>query len=93
MKTFTKTPAEELDYGVDWSKQLAKDDDTIAQSAWTIDAGLTVGIQQNSDTIAKFWGSAGTVGDRYSATNKIITAGGRTFERTIYIEIVEKKAA
>ena len=85
---FTKDPEAVLDYQVDWSDWL--DDDTIDTSEWTVPAGLTEDSDSNTYTVAKVWLSGGTSGTTYAVENKITTADGRTDERTIYIECIEK---
>ena len=85
---FTKDPEAVLDYQVDWSDWL--DDDTIDTSEWTVPAGLTEDSDSNTYTVAKVWLSGGTAGATYAVENKITTTDGRTDERTIYIECIEK---
>jgi hypothetical protein len=84
-KLFTKGPAEVLDYQVDWSLWLGTD--TISTSAWAIATGLTAGTTSNTTTTATTWVSAGTDGRRYTMTNTIVTAGGRTAIRTLELLI------
>lgn len=95
MRVFVKTLDEALDYGFNWSKWLAKVNDTIQSSTWTVDAGLSVAQQSNDDTTTKLWPqeNTGTEGTRYACKNKITTAGGRKATRTFYIEIVAERAA
>ena len=87
-KKFLKDPAAVLDYSIDWSEWLGTD--TISTSTWTVATGLTVGANQNANGITTVWISGGTAGSSYAVTNKIVTAGGRTDERTFYIAVVNK---
>lgn len=85
---FTKDPDAVLDYQIDWSTWLGTD--TISASAWTVATGLTKDSSTNTTTTATVWLSGGTVDTSYTVTNKIVTAGGRTDERTITIVVRER---
>ncbi len=82
---FIKDPDEILDYKVDWSDWLVSD--TINTSTWTVPAGLTAGAASNTTTTATQWISGGTAGTTYTVTNRIVTAGLRTAERSITIKV------
>jgi len=83
-----KDPDATLDYQVDWSEWLGSD--TIASSTWVVDSGITLDIDTNTTTTATAWLSGGTAGETYTATNRIVTADGRTDDRTITIQIAQK---
>ena len=87
-QAFIKDPGAVLDYVVDWSVWLGTD--TIATSTWTVGTGLTQASASNTTTMATCWLSGGTAGQSYSATNRIVTAGGRTDERTLTITVMDK---
>ncbi|MBA1445876.1 MAG: hypothetical protein M3H12_18805 [Chromatiales bacterium] len=88
-----KTIEEVLDYGWNYTKELAKTGDTLTGSVWEIDAGLTVVSQGNDAQVASlFVSGGGPVGTRYRAHNRVATAGGRTYARTFYIQIVTEKS-
>jgi hypothetical protein len=80
-----KDPSAVLDYGCDWTDWLAGD--TISISAWVIPAGLTEEDSGKTDTLTTVWLSGGTLGNRYTITNTITTAGGRTDERSLILVI------
>lgn len=84
-----KTPAEVLDYSLDWAGWL--EGDTITSSQWTADAGLTVAGNSFTSQATTVWLDGGSAQERYRATNKIITAAGRTAERAINIHIVTRR--
>lgn len=88
-KVFVKTPAGVLDYGFDWSTWL--DGDTLQSSTLIADAGITIGASNNNDTIASVWLQGGVIDSLYRVTNRITTVGGRTDERTMFIQIVEDR--
>ena len=91
--TKTKDPDSVADYKFDWSRWLEETTtttDTISSSSWTVDSGLTKDSDSNSTTTATIWVSGGTAGTAYQATNRIVTAGGRTADRTITFIVRER---
>ena len=79
--SFIKDPDEVLDYVRDWTAVL--DGDTIATSTWTPPTGITVDSNSHTDTTATAWISGGTLGQSYDVLNRVTTAGGRTFDKTL----------
>lgn len=89
-----KDPADVLDYGLDWSDQLGlvSPADTISSATWTVPAGLTAGAQFVVGGVAVIWlsgGTAGASGTDYTITCRIVTAGGRTLERSVKLLVKE----
>jgi hypothetical protein len=84
---YTKTPAEVLDYGFDWSAWL--DGDTIVSSEWTVPSGLTAGESNFSLTETVVWISGGRPSVEYMVANRIWTVGGKTKERFLTIQVKE----
>jgi len=82
---FYKDPASVLDYQVNWAAWLGSD--TIASSTWTLPTGITQNDATNTTTTATIWLSGGTAGTSYEIVNRIVTAGGRTAERTLTIKV------
>ena len=87
LKEFVKDPVALLDYSFDWSLWLKTD--TIATANWTSN-GLVQSSTSISGTITTIWLSGGIAGERYIVTCRITTAGGRTDERSIAINIQER---
>jgi len=85
---FTKDPNAVLDYTWDWSDWL--DADTISSSSTTVETGLTEDSESHTTTTVTVWLSGGTPGEDYEVTNRIVTAGGRTEDRTIVILVRER---
>ena len=85
--TFTKDPDAVLDYSVDWSLWLAGD--LISSSEWLLEDGAV--LQKVTDTHtttrATVWIQGGQAGITYLVTNRIVTAGGRTDDRTISVKV------
>ena len=85
----SKDPSSILDYGVDWVDWLGSD--TISTSSWGVTpAGLTAVSSNRVGAVTTVWLSGGTVGTTYSATNTIVTAAGRTDQRTLLVSIQDR---
>lgn len=94
METFVKDPQEVLDYGFDWNDTddpWLETGDTVSTSTWSIQpAGLTEDSNSKTDTTTMIWLSGGTVGSKYKVSNRIVTADGRTAERSFYVKVESK---
>lgn len=86
-----KDPDDVLLYRMDWSAFLTPLSDTISTSTWDGD-GLTVGTTaiETGSLKATAWLSGGTAGTTYTVANKIVTAGGRTVERSFKLKVEER---
>ena len=87
-----KDPDEVIDYCIDWTSVLNAQSpvDTISTSTWTAENGLVIDSNTNTTTEATVWVSGGNVNKITSLTNKIVTAGGRTHERSIELRVRQK---
>lgn len=83
-----KDPEENAQIDVDWSAVL--ETDTITSSNWTVPAGLTLVSSQNTTTTARAYLYAGVLGEHYYITNSIVTAAGRTTNRTFVVRIIDR---
>jgi hypothetical protein len=81
---YRKDPDEILDYGFDWSN-LAPD--IIVASEWIVEEGLTAESDSFDADSATVWLSGGAAGCNYLARNRVETAGGRTYERALLVEV------
>lgn len=89
--SFSKDPDAVLDYTLDWSSWLnSAGGDVIATSVWTVPAGIATVGNTNSGNQTTVWLSGGTAGQSYAVSNRITTAGGRTEDRTIQINVVDR---
>jgi len=86
--TFYKDPDAVLDYTIDWETWLGSD--TISTSTWTVPSGITKNTDTNTTTTTTIWLSGGTAGISYDLLDRIVTAAGRTEDRTIAIIVREK---
>lgn len=80
-----KDPNEVLDYQFDWSLVLAPED-TIVTSLWLVPAEITKDSDSTTDTVTTVWLSNGEIGS-HTLTNRITTAGGRTFDQSVTINV------
>lgn len=93
-----KDPDAVLDYSIAWDAWL--EGDTIASSSWTVTAGLTKGaeavnasavtlngVRRPASTVATVWLSGGNAGTTYTVTNRIVTAAGRTEDRSFRVKV------
>lgn len=85
-----KDPDATLEFGRDWSAWLAANGDTIVTSTWIVPAGLTVVDESNTATVTLVWLSGGTAGSSYQITNRVVTAQGRTDDRSIQIVVLNR---
>lgn len=90
---YKKDPDATLDYRVDWTAWL--NGDTISSSTWIVAevagaAGLVKSNEDNTATTTIVWLSGGTVNTRYRVTNRIVTAGGRTDDRSFGLLVGEQ---
>lgn len=88
-----KDPQADLDYRFDWRPWLLAD--TIVSSTWEVQlgSGLTMhdSTIEDSDTETVVWLAGGVVSDvAWRVTNTIVTAAGRTEERSLMVRIKER---
>ena len=87
---FKKDPNSTLDYSVDWGPYLTPLLDTITTVTWITSTAITVVSQSHTDTIATVFLSGGVVDTTETVTCRIVTAGGRTDDRSIILKIVNR---
>jgi hypothetical protein len=89
--TVNKDPNATLDYTWDWSEYLTAVTDTIATAVITVDSTLNL-VSSSVVGLNKVVGyiSGGTVGESAKAVCRITTVGGRTDDRTIFFNVVER---
>lgn len=89
--SFAKDPDAILDYTMDWSSWLdAAGGDTIATATWTLPAGISTVGNSKSLTETTIWLSGGTAGTSYAILCRITTVGGRTEDRTMQINVLDR---
>lgn len=91
-----KDPQAVLDYGFDWNDDGHGGEgwlgvDTILASTWAANkSGLTIQSQSFDTTSTTVWLAGGTLGEGYTVTNHITTAGGRQDDRSFKLVIKNK---
>lgn len=85
---YVKDPDSVIDYEFDWAAEL--NGDTIASSDFLLPDGLVEGSTDFTDTTTTVFVSGGSAGALYRITNRVTTAGGRTFDKTIMILVQER---
>lgn len=86
-----KDPNAVLDYSIDLTAWLALvPGDTVVSVVWTVSAGLTKTAQANTTSAVTAWLSGGTLGALEWAQARFITSQGRTDDRTLYFQIVDR---
>lgn len=85
-----KDPDDIADYAIDWTRWL--DGDTISDSVFTVDGdpGVSLASESHTDTVATVWLAGGGEGRRAKIHNRITTAGGRRFDKTMTLDIKER---
>lgn len=87
---YKKDPSATLDYTFDWTAYLTPLGDVISTATFTLDTGLTKVSQTVTGMTATVFVSGGTAGQKLSVSCRITTLGGRTDERTIVLQIVNR---
>lgn len=101
LATVKKDPDAVIDRAINWASadgtnNGGSDDtgwlqgDTISTSTWIVDTGITKDSDSNDTKIATIWLSGGTANQFYEVTNRIVTAAGRTEDRTLLINVLER---
>lgn len=90
LATFTKQPADTLDYDVDFTDWLP-DGDVISSVAPSADAGITLGATTISadGKAVKQWVSGGEDGKTYKITIRVTTAMARVKEAEFKVKVRE----
>ncbi len=84
-----KDPDALLDYGFRWDKWLMEGD-TILDSLWFAEEGITIESDDRDATKTRVWLSGGEIGKVYRVTNRIWTVGGRIDDRSFLVRIEQK---
>ncbi len=84
---FSKDPNSTVDFPFNWKAEL--NGDTIFTSTFLLPDGLTQVSTSNTTTTATIFVSGGSEGNTYRITNRIVTIGGRTYDKTAYVVVRE----
>lgn len=83
-----KDPDEVKDFGLVWADLLLTD--TINGSLWIVPDGITKDSDAFDGDSTTIWLSGGTDGETYRLTNRVTTAGGRTYDETCVLKCKTK---
>jgi hypothetical protein len=89
MRTIRKGLGEEIIEGFDWSDHLA-DGDEIAESQWTLDFGISVGISTFDKTSTQLEIIGGDLNTQYKCQNQITTNDGFVYQKSFKVMVVER---
>jgi hypothetical protein len=88
-KDHKKDPDATLDWIFDWNEWLGENE-TIANSEFIVDPGITVESSMNSQKTATVWLSGGTEGEVYRVTCRVTTNEGRTDDRSFTLRCTNR---
>lgn len=83
-----KSPSENLDYSIDWSKILPRGDE-IRTAVWSVPEGLKKGDTQLVGATASVWIAGGKPNVVYMVNCRIKTVSGRVFDRSVRLVVSE----
>lgn len=90
MTVYQKDPSAVLDWAFSWASWLATSETISSQTVTVSPSGLTAGIPTQADGVVTVWLSSGAAGVRYTVTCNIVTNAGRTDERSIYVDCLDR---
>ncbi|MET3348313.1 hypothetical protein ABIF52_008694 [Bradyrhizobium japonicum] len=85
----SKSPAELLDYGVDWQLRLTAGE-AISASTFELPPGLVATRSTFSGSLAQLFIAGGANGELYRILNRVTTTAGRTIEQVIHLGVMSK---
>jgi hypothetical protein len=86
---YQHSPSAVLDYGFDWSHWLNAGE-TIVNSVWVVDIGLTANNPQNVAGVTSTFISGGVIGNVYKVSNTITTSASRVDTRTFSLSCKQR---
>ena len=89
LATFTKQPADRLDYDFDYTRFLAATD-AIESAVFTVEpSGLVIDATITEPTFTKVWLAGGTTGTTYKVTCTVTTDHGRIKQDELKVRVRE----
>jgi hypothetical protein len=88
--TILKDPDAVLDYTFDWTLYLDDIVDTLSSRTIVVPSGITKVSDSIVGKTVVVWLSGGTVGTTYRIVCRIVTVGGRTDDRSIFVKIKDR---
>ena len=84
---FIKDPNAVLDYKWDWTQWLSSGDTITSGVVSITDGDVAINSQSNTTTTVTAWISGGTASTEAHLNARVVTAQGRTDDRTIVLKI------
>jgi hypothetical protein len=84
---YVKDPDSTIDFLFNWKPEL--NGDTVYTSTFLLPDGLTEVSSSNTENTATIFVSGGSEGCVYRITNRVVTVGGRTRDKTIHVLVQE----
>lgn len=88
--TIIKDPDAVLDYTIDWSLWLDAIGDTLVSASVETATGITCDSSSVVGKTVVMWLSGGSEGQTHQVTCRVVTTGGRTDDRSIFVKILER---
>jgi hypothetical protein len=94
MTLLLKDPAAVLDYAIDWGADYLGDEDTLAESSWSVvpdeQDGVSIVGSDFADRVSTVNVGGGIPGRIYRLFNRVVTQSARVDERSVVLR-VEKR--
>ena len=94
MTFLLKDPQAVLDYAIDWGAEYLGEEDTLADSSWSVEpvetGGVSVVSSSFGDRIAKVQATGGIAGKLYRLANRVVTQAGRIDDRSIMLRVEQR---
>ena len=93
MALYIKDPNAVLDFAFNWNDSTSPwlaTGETISSHTVTVETGITKDSDSEAAGKVTVWLSGGTAGNWYTVACRIVTSAGRTDERTMRIQVVQR---
>jgi hypothetical protein len=91
MLKWKKSPGEILDYAIDWDAPPSRlAGEPIVKSTWLVPNGLEKVKDSRAGNVCTIWLAGGNENARLSIVNRVETATGRVYEKTVTFVIGPK---
>lgn len=94
-RVWKKDPDDTEAYTITWRgsdpdiEYAMEDSESISNSVWVLDTGLTEESSTNTATTTTILISGGTANTRYTVTNTVTLDSGRILSRSAYLSVLE----
>lgn len=85
--TIERDPNDVLDYYANFNDWLDVGDTITSHTIVDVTGGITINSSDVAAGVVRVWVSSGVIGTPASFTVRIVTAGGRTKDQTLYFKV------